>query len=100
MSTPYFATRAGLPQGSCADCAYWGYLLGQDETARGTCGATADDQHEAVVSILIFRQIPGDQTGFVEIAGEERKLYRALPLTPADFSCASWTPHPDIQETP
>jgi hypothetical protein len=99
MSTPYFATRAGLPQGSCADCAYWGYLLA-GPPARGTCGATADEQHEAVVSIMIFRQIPEDKNGFREIVGEERKLYQALPLTPADFSCASWTPHRDIQEEP
>jgi hypothetical protein len=100
MSTPFFATRAGLPQGSCCDCAYWGYLTGTMEKAHGTCFATADGQHEAVVSILIFKQKPDDANGFVQIVEAERQLYRAALFTPADFSCASWTAHSDIQENP
>jgi hypothetical protein len=54
-----------------------------------------DRQHEALVQIEIYHRNPNNKI-YEPVPEEERKDYLATPFTPADFSCASWIPHPDL----
>jgi hypothetical protein len=100
VSEPYFATRAGLPQGSCFDCAFWAYQAGQDLAARGICTACSGKVPESVVRIDVLRRNPENPIGFEPLPEVERRDYHGVLVTPRDFSCSSWVLHPEATDEP
>ena len=73
---------------TCGTCAHWaGYSDG-----RGECTASDENQHEAVVGVVIYRRADPEGLVFRQLPPRERADYSALLVTPADFGCTSWVP--------